>query len=214
MMRVIALMVSLASLSNCSGGIRGYIVTQRNAQGDRAFARNNFKDAALAYRLALDLASDDQHARTGLAAVQTQIAASDYRASRFDDALDALAIAVKYDPQSVRVAQLKAAVDQAQLKQAIVISNYPAYRETGMQLRRSFAALRKMDSSIVLALHTFDYTYDGNQLTEAIRQSYILNQEVTRLSARLVAYRQQVESGAVQKGGASVAPAASLLPLP
>jgi tetratricopeptide (TPR) repeat protein len=213
MIRLLALVFSLASLSNCSGGIRGYIVTQRNAQGDRAFERNNFKDAALAYRLALDLASDDQHARSGLAAVQTQIAASDYRASKFDDALDALAIAVKYDPQSVRVAQLKAAVDQAQLKQAIVISNYPAYRETGMQLRRSFASLRKMDNSIVAALHAFDYTYDGNQLTEAIRQSYMLNQEVTRLSARLVVYRQQVESGAVQKG-ASLAPAASLLPLP
>ena len=37
----------------------------------------------------------------------------DFRASRFDDALDALTIAAKYDPQSVRVAQLKTAVEQA-----------------------------------------------------------------------------------------------------
>jgi tetratricopeptide (TPR) repeat protein len=213
MVRVLALFFSVVWLSSCSGGIRDYIVSQRNAQGDRAFARNNFKDAALAYRLALDLDSSDQHSRSGLAAVQTQIAASDYRASKFDDALDALTVAVKYDPQSVRVAQLKTAVEQAQLKQAIVISNYPAYRETGLQLRRSFAALRKMDSSILLLLQEFDYTYDGNQLADAIRQTAMLNQEVGRLSARLAAYRQQVE-GSVQKGGASLAPAASLLPFP
>jgi hypothetical protein len=82
-----------------------------------------------------------------------------------------------------------------------------------LQLRRSFASLRKMDSSILLLLQEFDYTYDGNQLTDAIRQTSMLNQEVGRLSARLAAYRQQVE-GSAQKGGASLAPAASLLPLP
>jgi tetratricopeptide (TPR) repeat protein len=211
--RLLSLFFSFAMLSSCSGGIRDYVVTQRNAQGDRAFTRTNFKDAALAYRLALDMDSSNQHARSGLASVQTQIAASDFRASKFDDALDALTIAAKYDPQSVRVAQLKTAVEQAQLKQAIVISNYPAYRETGLQLRRSFASLRKMDSSILLLLQKFDYTYDGNELTDAIRQTSMLNQEVGRLSARLAAYRQQVE-GSTQKGGASLAPAASLLPLP
>ena len=117
MIRLLSLVFSFALFSSCSGGIREYVVSQRNAQGDRAFLRNNFADAALAYRLALDMDANDQHARSGLASVQTQIAASDFRASKFDDALDALTVAAKYDPQSVRVAQLKAAVEQAQLKQ-------------------------------------------------------------------------------------------------
>jgi tetratricopeptide (TPR) repeat protein len=204
----------MLSLSDCSGGIRGYITAQRNAQGDRALERTNLKEAALAYRLALDMDANDQHARSGLASVQTQLAAMNYRLSKFDDALDALTIAAKYDPQGVRIAQLKAAIDAAELKQAIVISNYPAYRETGLQLRRSFFSLQKMNGAIVSSLQKFDYTYDANQLTDAIRQSYLLDQEVSRLAARLTAYRQLVESGAVQKSGTPTAPVGSLLPLP
>jgi tetratricopeptide (TPR) repeat protein len=212
--RLLVFCLALIVLPSCSGGIRSYITAQRNTQGDRALARNNFKDAALAYRLALDLDPEDQHARSGLASVQTQLAALDYRASKFDDAIDALAVAAKYDPQSVRIAQLKAAIDASQLKQAIVISNYPAYRETGLQLRRSFASLRKIDNAIVSSLQKFDYTYDGSQLTDAIRQSSILNQEVAQLTARLTAYRRLVESGAAQKSGGSSMPSGSLLPLP
>jgi tetratricopeptide (TPR) repeat protein len=212
--RLFVLWLSLVALPNCSGGIRSYITAQRNVQGDRALARNNFKEAALAYRLALDIDLENQHARSGLASVQTQLAAVDYRASKFDDALDALAVAAKYDPQSVRIAQFKAAIDASQLKQAIVISNYPAYRETGLQLRRSFASLRKIDNAIVSSLQKFDYTYDANQLTDAIRQSSILNQEVAHLTARVTAYRQLVESGASQKSGRSTVPGSSLLPLP
>jgi tetratricopeptide (TPR) repeat protein len=212
--RLFVFLLSLVALPNCSGGIRSYITAQRNVQGDRSLARNNFKEAALAYRLALDINPEDQHARSGLASVQTQLAAVDYRASKFDDALDALAVAAKYDPQSVRIAQLKAAIDASQLKQAIVISNYPTYRETGLQLRHSFASLRKIDNTIVSSLQKFDYTYDANQLTDAIRQSSILNQEVAHLTARVAAYRQLVESGASQKSGRSTMPSESLLPLP
>jgi tetratricopeptide (TPR) repeat protein len=213
-MRLFAFLLSLSLLSNCAGSIRDYIVVQRNTQGDLAYDRNNYKDAALAYRLALDLEPDDQHARTGLVSVQTQLAAIDYRASKFEEALDALAVAAKFDPQSVRVAQLKAAIEEAQLKEAIVISNYPTYRETGLQLRREFAALRKLDSAIVEALQRFDYTSDSNELADAIRQATTLTEEVTHLRARLLTYRQLVEAGTPQKGTPLPPSSSSLLPLP
>jgi tetratricopeptide (TPR) repeat protein len=211
---LIACSLSLVLLSGCAGGVRDYIVTQRNAQGDRAMDGGNLKDAALAYRLALELNANDEHARTGLASVQTQLAVSEFEAGKLDDALASLAIAAKYDPQSVRIAELRAQIDQAKLKQSIVISNYPAYRETGVQLRHSYESLRQLDNAIIAALQRFDYTYDSDHLTDAIRQSYTLNEEVNRLTNRMVNYRELVESGAPQRGQTPLAPAASLLPLP
>jgi tetratricopeptide (TPR) repeat protein len=206
--------LSLITLSGCAGNIRDYIVTQRNEQGDRAIDAGNLKDAALAYRLALELLPGDDHARTGLASVQTQLAVSEFEAGKVDDALASLAVAAKYDPQSVRIAELRTQIDEAKLKQSIVISNYPAYRETGVQLRHSYESLRQLDNAIIVALQRFDYTYDSDHLTDAIRQSYTLDEEVNRLTNRLVNYRELVESGAPQHGQTPLAPAASLLPLP
>jgi len=214
LLALLACSLSLITLPGCAGNIRDYIVTQRNDQGDRAIDAGNLKDAALAYRLALELSPDDDHARTGLASVQTQLAVTEFEAGKLDDALASLAIAAKYDPQSVRIAELRTEIDQAKLKQSIVISNYPAYRETGVQLRHSFESLRQLDNAIIVALQRFDYTYDSDHLTDAIRQSYTLDEEVNRLTNRLVNYRELVESGAPQHGQTPLAPAASLLPLP
>jgi tetratricopeptide (TPR) repeat protein len=192
-----------------------FIVATRNHQGDLALANQNFTDAALAYRLALRVAPNDEHARAGLAAVQLQIAAQEYQHSLFDDALGALAVAAKYDPDSVRLAELKIEVEQARVKREIVLSNYPTYSETGMALRKSYAQLRKESNAIVTTLQRFDYTYDSTELQKAIAESNLLNTEVAHLTARLVSYRQLVESGSPEKAGQSaLAPAASLLPLP
>ena len=150
-----------------------------------------------------------------MAAVQLKIAAALYQTSKIDEAVAALAIAEKYDPESVRLAELRTEIGEARVKREIVVSNYPTYSETGRGLRRSYLGLRTQTATIVKALERFDYTYDSQELTKAIRASQVLNGEVTRLSARLAAYRQLVESGSTDRNGeAALAPAASLLPLP
>lgn len=211
---LIAAAATLLATAGC-GNIPQFIVETRNHQGDEALAHKNFPDAATAYKLALRVAPNDPHARAGLAAVQLQIAYSDYTASKFDDALAALTVAELYDPESVRLAELKNLVEQARVKREIVLSNYPTYKDTGVQLRREYAQLRKDSGAIVAALQRFDYSYDGTELDRAIRQSNQLGGEVAKLTARLVNFRQLVESGAPEKNGqAMLAPAASLLPLP
>ncbi len=213
----LALAVALAiGLGGCAGDLRQAIVATRNHQGDAAFSNRNYADAALAYRLALQLAPEDEHARAGMAQVQLELADQDYRASKFDDALQALEIATKYDAQSVRLAALRSEVSDARLKREIVVANYPAFRETGSGIRRSYAQLKEQNALILAALQRFDYTYDSAELTKAIRASYELNEEVNRLTQRLINYRRSVESGS-QPGADDAAAATtggSLLPLP
>jgi len=208
-------LLAAPALGGCAGGISQFIVSTRNHQGDLALESKNFTDAALAYELALRVAPDDAHARAGLARVQLNIAAEDYTLSKFDDALAALAVAAKYDPQSVRLAELRTEVEQARVKREIVLSNYPTYRETGLALRRSYGQLRSQSNTIVASLQRFGYSYDSAELVKAIRQSNALNAEVSKLTARLANYRQLVEAGSPERNGsAPLAPAASLLPLP
>jgi tetratricopeptide (TPR) repeat protein len=218
-LRTLAFMTAFAAaavpLGGCSGSLSSFIVNTRNHQGDVALKSRNLVDASIAYRLALRLSPDDAHARAGLADVQLQVAAQDYSLSKFDAALAALAIAAKYQPDSVRLAQLRTEIEQARIKRAIVLSNYPINGETGLALRRAYAALRKESNAIVATLQRFDYTYDSNELVKAIRASNRFNAEVARLTTRLVNYRQLVESGAPERpGDVPLAPAASLLPLP
>jgi tetratricopeptide (TPR) repeat protein len=202
-------------LSGCAGTLTHYIVDTRNHQGDLAYQAHNFADAATAYRLALRLAPQDEHARAGLAAVQLHIAAELFQKSDFDGALTALAVAAKYDPQSVRLAELKSDIGQARIKREIVVSNYPTYAETGRSLRRAYLQLKAETATIVAALQRFDYTYDSEQLVSAIKASFALRDEVGKLTNRLVTYRQLVESGSPERAAPEpLAPAASLLPLP
>jgi tetratricopeptide (TPR) repeat protein len=219
MIRRFVLMLSLVAAplcaSGCAGGITDFIVQQRNAQGDAALDHGNLTDAQLAYRLAVQVDPQDAHARAGLAAVQLKIAAQLFTESKIEDALAALAVAAKYDPDSVRLAELRSEIEEARVKREIVVSNYPTYRETGRALRRSYTQLKTQTGAIVAALQRFDYTYDSDNLTTAIRSAYELNADVTRLTNRLVSYRQLVESGAPERAAdAPLAPAASLLPLP
>ncbi len=212
---VAALAAVVFATSGCAANVTQFIVETRSHQGDVAYERDNLADAATAYRLALQLAPQDAHARAGMAAVQLKNAARLYTESKFDDALAALAVAAKYDPGSVRLAELQTEVESARLKREIVVSNYPTYRETGLSLRRSYAQLRAQSSAIVTTLQRFDYTFDAAQLTKAIKQSYELNADVKRLTQRLTNYRQLVESGAPERAANTpLAPAASLLPLP
>jgi tetratricopeptide (TPR) repeat protein len=212
-----ALLACTPALSGCAvpASLAQLIVDQRNHQGDMALENKNYPDAATAYRLALRVAPNDAHARAGLANVQLYLAADDYEVSKFDDALAALAVAAKYDPDSVRLAELRPEIQQARVNREIVLSNLPTYKETGLGLRRSYAQLPKDSNAIVSTLQRFDYSYDSAELARAIRQSNELSVEVAHLTARLVNYRQLVESGSPERSAqAPLAPAASLLPLP
>lgn len=205
---------ALLATTGCASNIASWIVQTRNHQGDLALKHGNSADASIAYQLALRVDPTNAHARTGLVGVQVRIAQQVFAASRFDDAVKALAVADRYAPRDARIEALRAQIEQAEIKRDIVVSNYPSYRETGASLRRSFTQLRTQAEEIAAALHRFDYTYDSNELSQAIRQSYELDSQVTRLTDRLIQYRQLVDSGVPESADTAIAPPASLLPLP
>jgi tetratricopeptide (TPR) repeat protein len=206
---------ALLATTGCASSISSWIVTTRNHQGDIALAHGNSADASVAYQLALRVAPANAHARAGLVAVQTRIAQTLFTASRFDDAVKALDVAGRYAPGDVRISALRSEIEEAEIKRDIVVSNYPSYKETGAGIRRSFEQVRAQSQEIAAALHRFDYTYDSSELTLAIRQSYELSSQVTRLTDRLIQYRQLVDSGVPENVDSSaITPPASLLPLP
>jgi tetratricopeptide (TPR) repeat protein len=205
---------ALLATTGCASGISSWIVQTRNHQGDVALDHGNSADASIAYQLALRVDPTNAHARAGLVGVQAHIAQILFTASRFDDAVKALDVANRYAPGDERVEALRSQIEQAEIKRDIVVSNYPTYRETGTALRRSFILLRTQAEDIATTLLRFDYTYDSNELSQAIRQSYELDSQVTRLTDRLIQYRQLVDSGVPESADTEIAPPASLLPLP
>ena len=204
----------LATTTGCASSISSWIVQTRNHQGDLALDHENSADASVAYQLALRVDPGNAHARAGLVAVQARIAQTLFTASRFEDAVRALDVANRYAPGDARIEALRAQIEQAEVKRDIVVSNYPSYRQTGAGLRTSFTQLRGEAAEIANILHRFDYTYDSSVLTQAIAASYELNSQVTRLTDRLIQYRQLVDSGMPENADTSITPAASLLPLP
>jgi hypothetical protein len=206
---------ALLATTGCASSISSWIVQTRNHQGDIALAHGNSGDASVAYQLALRVAPANAHARAGLVTVQARIAQTLFTASKFEDAVKALDVANHYAPGDVRIDALRSQIEQAEIKRDIVVSNYPSYRETGAGLRRSYAQVRTQSQEVAAALHRFDYTYDSNELTLAIRQSYDLSAQVTRLTDRLLQYRQLVDSGVPENvDSTAITPPASLLPLP
>jgi hypothetical protein len=115
----------------------------------------------------------------------------------------------------VRLQALRSQIDDARLKREIVLSNYPTYRAAGADLQAAYTALRAQNTLIVHSLHRFAYTYDTQDLTRAIEDSYELQRDIVKNTNRLIAYRQLVESGvpATEKAAAT-AVSGSLLPLP
>lgn len=203
------------TLSGCAGSIERWIVDTRVHQGNVALAHENPQDAELAYRLALRIDPSSVSARTGFVSAAALLAQAQYARGDFDDALSTITGALRYDPASVRLAALKIAIENAKLKREIVISNYPTYREAGIQLQRSYEQLDLANKLILKSLKRFSYTYDTSDLTRAIRQSYELQLELGKNTNRLAAYRQTVESGApVNENTETSASTGSLLPLP
>ncbi len=217
-LRIAALLLACGAVplgtSGCATSVTGWIVRERNHQGDVALGRGNYPDASVAYQLALKIDPANEHARTGLTNVQIRLAQTFFAASQFENAIEALAVAARYSPADDRVQGMRTEIIQAQIKRDIVVSNYPAYKVTAASLRRAYTQLKAQNNEILHVLKRFDYTYDTADLAKAIRQSYALNEEVARLTNRLQQYRQLVESGVPEHGGENLAPPASLLPLP
>jgi hypothetical protein len=215
LIRSLLAVLVVVSATGCATSIKGWIVATRNRQGDVAVERSNFNDASLAYRLALSVAPNDEHARLGLTETQIQLAAADFRESKFDDALAALGIAARYDAQNARLAELRSEIEQAKIKRLIVFSNYPTYKENATVLKTAYQNLDAMNKRILTDLAQFNYTYDTENLSRAIRDTYELGLEVDRNRRRLIAYRELVESGVPANEASAALPSpASLLPLP
>ena len=200
--------------TGCASSVAQWIVRERNHQGDVALQHGNYPDASVAYQLALKIDPANPHARSGLTNVQVRLAQTLFAASKFENAIDALAVAAHYSPNDDRVRSLRGEIEQAEIKRDIVVSNYPSYKVTGASIRRGYNQLKTMNRDILNSLLRFDYTYDTADLSTAIRQSYALNEEVARLTNRLQTYRQLVESGVPENATENLAPPASLLPLP
>lgn len=203
------------ALSGCASSVQNWIVNTRVHQGDVALAGGHVADAELAYRLALKVDPKNERARAGFVEAASGLAQSLYTTGDFDDAIATINDALKYDPESVRLSALKASLDQAKLKREIVISNYPTYREAGVQIARAYEQLELTNKAILKDLKRFGYTYDPQDLTAAIKQSYALQLDLVKNTNRLISYRQIVQSGVpVSAPQTTSAGAASLLPLP
>ena len=209
----LALTASLA-LSGCAGAVESWIVRTRDHQGDRALAAGNIKDAALAYRLALQIDPNDAHARSGAISVQLELAEEAYRTGKLEEAINQLSVALKIAPKDPSVIDLQQQLSEARLKREIVISNFPAYQAAGQDLIRSYVQLRTLNEAIVTSLKRFQYSYDTVDITKAIENSSELTADMTRNTARLVRFRQVVETGTGQSEAEHLAAPSSLLPLP
>lgn len=208
-------MCGALTLTGCAGSIERWIVNTRVHQGDVALARGDARDAELAYRLALRVDPKDPQARTGYVAATAALAHLEYTKGTFDDALATVDEGLAVDPTSVRLAALKATIDQAKLQREIVLTNYPTYRTAGLELARAYQQLNATNALLLHNLKRFGYTFDTTELTAAIKRSYELELEVARNTNRLIVYRQLVSSGAPEVPAESTSfGAASLLPLP
>jgi tetratricopeptide (TPR) repeat protein len=208
--------VALAlTLCGCAGPVEHWIVNTRVHQGDAALDRGNVKDAALAYGLALRVDPGDLRARTGYVEAAAGLAKEEYAKGDFEDAMVTIGQGLAVDPQSVRLAGLKTTIEQARLKREIVISNYPTYRESGASIERAYEQLDTTNKLLLRSLKRFGYTFDANDLTDAIKRSYELQLDVSKNTNRLIVYRQLVTSGVPESTSTmTTGNSTSLLPLP
>lgn len=178
-------------------------------------ARGNVRDAEIAYHLALRVAPENAKARAGYVASAAALANREFSEGNFDDALTIVNNGLAVDPQSAPLAALKGSVEAAKLKREIVISNYPTYRASGIELQHAYQQLNAANSLLLKDLRRFGYTYDTDDLTSAIKRSYELEMELAKNTNRLVLYRQLVSSGLPEAPAQSTTfGASSLLPLP
>ncbi|HEV2261280.1 MAG TPA: tetratricopeptide repeat protein [Candidatus Rubrimentiphilum sp.] len=213
--RIACCLATLVVFNGCAGTVERWILDTRVHQGDVAMARGSLHEAATAYRLALRVNPNDPQARAGFSNASADIADADFRTGNYDDALASINAAQKYDPTNVRLEALRSEIDNARIKREIVLQNYPTYRVSGADIQAAYTALTAQNRLILHSLHRFAYTYDTQDLTRAIEDSYELERDIVRARNRLIAYRQLVQSGVPStEKGAATSVSGSLLPLP
>ncbi|HYL26962.1 MAG TPA: tetratricopeptide repeat protein [Candidatus Nitrosotalea sp.] len=214
-MRATAALAAAVALAGCAGSIERWIVHTRVHQGDVALARGDALDAELAYRLALRVDANNPEARAGFVDAAAALARLEYSKGSFEDALETVNRGLAIDPQSARLAALKATIEQAKLQREIVLSNYPTYHAAALEIQRAYQQLNVTNALLLKNLRRFGYTFDTTELTAAIKRSYELQLELAKNTNRLILYRQLVSSGVPEAPAESTTfGAASLLPLP
>lgn len=213
--RIAAAACGLALLTGCAGPIERWIVNTRIHQGDVALYRGNARDAALAYKLALRVDPYNAVARSDYVMAAVALARQEYDRGDFDDGLATVNAGLAVDPQSAPLAASKTTIESAKLKREIVVSNYPTYRVSGLEIARAYQQLNVANALVLRDLHHFADTFDSEDLTSAIKRSYELQLDIAKNTNRLIVYRQLVSSGVPETPSQSTTfGAASLLPLP
>ncbi|MGA8574716.1 MAG: hypothetical protein WB609_03380 [Candidatus Cybelea sp.] len=213
--KLVVAVCGAALLSGCAGSIERWIVNTRIHQGELALTRGDAREAELAYRLALRVDPRNAQARAGFVEAAAALARVEYTKGTFDEALATVDEGLAVDPQSVRLAALKETIDQAKLQREIVLSNYPTYRAAGLEIQHAYQRFNVTNALLLHDLKRFGYTFDGSNLTSAIKRSYELQLELSKNTNRLILYRQLVTSGAPEAPSQSTTfGAGSLLPLP
>lgn len=213
--RVAALACGLALFTGCARPIERWIVNTRIHQGDAALERGNARDAELAYKLALRVDPYNAAARSGYVAAAGALAREEYDHGNFEDGLATVNSGLAVDSESAALAALKATIESAKLKREIVVSNYPTYRVTGLELARAYQQLNAANALVLRDLHHFSFTFDADDLTSAIKRSYELQLDIAKNTNRLIVYRQLVSSGVPETPSQTTTfGASSLLPLP
>lgn len=213
----IASLGSLAFMTGCGGSLESWIVSTRNHQGDLALDSRRYKEAVLAYRLALQLDPTNEHAKAGFVESAGDQAEKLLSQSHYEDALEELAPAMKVDAQSVRLGGIKSDIENAQLKSQIVLSNYPAYQTVAHSIMESYKSLNATNNEVLYRITRFGRYYDVADLTIAIHNSTDLESEVGKLTARLTNLRSAVSVGSAASepsNGLVPASGGSVLPLP
>ncbi len=211
---IVCAVLCAAFSSGCAGPITHWMVNLRNSQGDAALVRPTLPEAEKEYRLALALDPKNAHARAGLAKVLYLRAKLDFTQSMLDEAADEIAQSLKYAPDDATALALSNDIGQAKIRREIVISNYPLYGSINAALAPTFKSISESSKAIQKEVKAFSSDFDTTHLTRAIVGSYDLEDEVHRMSQRLITYRGYVTSGQVKSATSTQSTAPSLLPVP
>lgn len=211
----IALALTLfVSMAGCAGSITSWLVNLRNSQGDSALVNKNLAEAEKEYQLALALAPKDKHARAGLATVLYQKALANYTESKLDYAEAEVHDALRYAPDDANAQALASDIEQAKIRRDIVIANYPAYESVGASISASLKTITTSNKDIQKQVAAFGYDYDPARLTRAIADAYALQDEIARITQRLISYRALVQAGVPRAQAPTTSEAPNLLPIP
>jgi tetratricopeptide (TPR) repeat protein len=201
-------------LGGCAGAVTQWMVSLRTSQGDSALAQSSYVEAEKEYDLALKLDPHDAAARSGLARVLFLQAHADFVESKLDEADAEIGEARKYAPSDVSMQALSTQIEQAKIRREIVLANYPLYESVGTSLTDSLKALTATQKEIAKQLKAFNSDFDTDHLTDAIVESYDLEDGAHRVTSRLVSYRSLVSSGAPKPSAPAESEIPNLLPVP